>query len=108
MGDILDYIALVDPEVYERTRYRIIEISGRLQEMQRGRVAGSGGGDDSAEMKGKARRKGHASRVEILPGSIFDWERVIPEPCFFLALEVLVRVLSFILLLPCVQTTTEL
>lgn len=87
MGDILDYIAAEDPEVYERTRYRIIEISGRLQEVQRGRVAG---GDGPASTKGTARRRGHASKVEVLPGSIFDWDRVVSEPCFFLALEVLV------------------
>ncbi|KAL8286850.1 hypothetical protein RQP46_003856 [Phenoliferia psychrophenolica] len=86
MGDILDYIAEEEPEVYERTRYRIVEISERLQGLQKGRAQG---GDGKAALKGPAKRKGHASKVEVLGGSIFDWERVVPEPCFFLALEVL-------------------
>lgn len=91
MGDILDYIAEEEPEVYERTRYRIVEISERLQGLQKGRAQG---GDGKAALKGPAKRKGHASKVEVLGGSIFDWERVVPEPCFFLALEVLVRFLT--------------
>jgi SAM-dependent MidA family methyltransferase len=91
MGDILDYIAAEDPEVYDRTRYRIIEISGRLQELQKGRVRG---GNDDVAMKATARGKGHASKVEVLGGSIFDWDKIVPEPCFFLALEVLVSTSS--------------
>lgn len=87
MGDILDYIADEEPEVYERTRYRIVEISERLQGLQKGRARG---GDGKASLKGPAKRKGHADKVEVLGGSIFDWERVVPEPCFFLAMEVLV------------------
>lgn len=87
MGDILDYIAEEEPEVYARTRYRIVEISERLQVLQKGRAKG---GDGKASAKGAANRKGHASKVEVLNGSIFDFERVVPEPCFFLALEVLV------------------
>lgn len=88
MGDILDYISVEEPDVYERTRYRIVEISERLQGLQRGRATG---GDGKAAMKGTAQRRGHSAKVEVLGGSIFDWERVVPEPCFFLALEVLVR-----------------
>ena len=91
MGDILDYIAEEEPEVYERTRYRIVEISERLQGLQKGRAMG---GDGKAALKGQAQRKGHASKVEVLGGSIFDWERVVPEPCFFLAMEVLVSPLE--------------
>ncbi|KAK4703887.1 hypothetical protein P7C70_g2325, partial [Phenoliferia sp. Uapishka_3] len=86
MGDILDYISEEEPEVYERTRYRIVEISERLQGLQKGRAQG---GDGKASRKGPAKSKGHAAKVEVLGGSIFDFERVVPEPCFFLALEVL-------------------
>ncbi|KAM0786527.1 hypothetical protein ACM66B_001984 [Microbotryomycetes sp. NB124-2] len=86
MGDILDYIAECEPEVYERTRYRIVEISERLGEMQRGRAMG---GDGRAASKGPAQRKGHADKVEVLHSSIFDFDKVVPEPCFFLAMEVL-------------------
>lgn len=87
MGDILDYIAEEEPEVYERTQYRIVEISERLQGLQRGRAMG---GDGKAAMKGPAQRKGHADKVEVMSGSIFDWDKVVLEPCFFLAMEVLV------------------
>lgn len=90
MGDILDYIAEEEPEVYERTQYRIVEISERLQGLQRGRAMG---GDGKAALKGPARRK-HADKVEVMGGSIFDWDRVVPEPCFFLAMEVLVSSLT--------------
>ncbi|GAA5992811.1 hypothetical protein JCM10908_001350 [Rhodotorula pacifica] len=97
MGDILDYLAAHEPEVYSRTKYRIIEISERLQGMQRGRASGvaasdhTGGGDDGAGRLGKekAKRRGHEDRVEIVNSSIFEWDRVVPEPCFFLAMEVL-------------------
>ncbi|GAA5821366.1 hypothetical protein JCM3770_006354 [Rhodotorula araucariae] len=92
MGDILDYLAAHEPDVYARTRYRIIEISERLQGMQRGRAAGSGRGGDggAAELgKEKARRRGHEDKVEIINKSIFEFDRVVHEPCFFLAMEVL-------------------
>lgn len=98
MGDILDYLAAHEPEVYSRTRYRIIEISERLQGMQRGRAAGgrprtSAGGDAGAAELGreKARQRGHEGKVEIIGKSIFEWDRVVHEPCFFLAMEVMVR-----------------
>lgn len=103
MGDILDYLAAHEPEVYSRTKYRIIEISERLQDMQRGRARGTAetsaaatgmgdGGDGGAGRLGKekAKRRGHEDRVEIINSSIFEWDRVVPEPCFFLAMEVLV------------------
>ncbi|GAA5867971.1 hypothetical protein JCM3774_001551 [Rhodotorula dairenensis] len=114
MGDILDYLAAHEPDLYARTKYRIIEISERLQGMQKGRAQGSpaaaavsgattagegarrgrgggGGGDGGAGRLGKekARRRGHEDRVEVINSSIFEWDRVVPEPCFFLAMEVL-------------------
>lgn len=100
MGDVLDYLAAHEPEIYARTKYRIIEISERLQGMQRGRAKGTtaadaggggGGGDGGAGRLGKekAKRRGHEDRVEIINSSIFEWDRVVPEPCFFLAMEVL-------------------
>lgn len=72
MGNILDHIRATDPDVYARTRYRVIEISERLAGLQRARAA----------------QGAHAGRIEIVRGSIFDWTAYVPEPCFFLALEV--------------------
>lgn len=71
MLNILDYIRAVDPEVYARTRFKIIEVSSRLADMQR-----------------LAAAKGHGRKVEIINKSIFDWDTFMPTPCFFLAMEV--------------------
>ncbi|GAA5902507.1 hypothetical protein JCM5296_006436 [Sporobolomyces johnsonii] len=98
MVDILDYLAAHAPEVYARTKYRIIEISPRLAGVQRGAAGGRGrgkagekeGGLSEGEAgKEKARRRGHGDKVEIVSKSIFEWDRVVHEPCFFLAMEVL-------------------
>lgn len=71
MLNILDYIRAVDPETYDRTRFRIIEVSSRLASFQTAAAA-----------------KGHAEKVEIVNKSIFDWNIYEPTPCFFLAMEV--------------------
>ncbi|GAA5871839.1 hypothetical protein JCM16303_000894 [Sporobolomyces ruberrimus] len=93
MADILDFLAVEAPEVYARTRYRIIEISDRLVGKQKGSVAGrrkEQGGMSEGEMgREKARRRGHGDRVEVIGKSIFEWDRVVHEPCFFIAMEVL-------------------
>ncbi|GAA5956456.1 hypothetical protein JCM10213_006870 [Rhodosporidiobolus nylandii] len=92
MGDILDYLAAHEPTVYERTRYRIIEISERLSGLQRRRAegGGAGGGGDSAEAAVReVRRRGHEGKVEVVRKSIFEWDRVVEEECFFIAMEVL-------------------
>jgi hypothetical protein len=71
MLNILDYIRDVDPNVYDRTKYRVIEISEQLAAQQRAALAGD-----------------HAGKVEIINKSIFDWTEMVPSPCFFLATEV--------------------
>ena len=76
MLNILDYIKAVDPDVYHRTRYKIIEISSQLASLQGQRLA-----SDAASA-------GHADRVDIINKSIFDWNQTDPSPCFFLAFEV--------------------
>lgn len=106
MCNVLDYIRDEEPEVYEHTRllpfsprpifsfsshladhrslslssspvcsYRIIEITDQLAEKQ----------------LASARENGHHGLVEIINKSIFDWDEVVSEPCFFLGMEVLVR-----------------
>ncbi|GAA5832517.1 hypothetical protein JCM11251_001356 [Rhodosporidiobolus azoricus] len=97
MGDILDYIAEEAPEgVYERTRYRIVEISERLKDVQERRARGGSvketvvhSGDDVEEAVKEVSRRGHEGKVEVVRKSIFEWDRVVEEPCFFLAMEVL-------------------
>ena len=75
MLNILDYIEMVDPEVYERTKFRIIEISPALAELQQQKVNDTSGG-------------GHWDHVEVINKSIFDWNTYVHSPCFFLAQEV--------------------
>ncbi|KAG6833237.1 hypothetical protein H0H87_009858 [Tephrocybe sp. NHM501043] len=69
--DILNYIRDAHPEVYERTHYNIIEISGSLVQLQRKRLS-----------------KAHPS-VRVTHKSIFHWTTREPAPCFFVAMEVI-------------------
>lgn len=76
MLNILDYIRDCHPEVYERTRYRIIEITTQLADLQQQGLGHS------------AYARGHADKVEIVNKSVFDWDQYVSSPCYFLALEV--------------------
>ncbi|KAI0079366.1 DUF185-domain-containing protein [Panus rudis PR-1116 ss-1] len=68
--DILDYIQQEYPEVYDRTRYNIIEISGNLAQLQREKLCGS-----------------HPC-VTVHNKSVFHWQTLEPSPCYFVAMEV--------------------
>lgn len=76
MLNILDYIRHTDPEVYARTKYRIIEVSNALASLQ------------AQKLKSTASSRGHEDKVEIINKSMFDWNLYVPTPCFFLAMEV--------------------
>ncbi|KAI0383535.1 DUF185-domain-containing protein [Hypomontagnella monticulosa] len=76
MLNILDYIRDIEPAVYDRTKYKIIEISPSLAALQ------------NSQLLASAASRGHASKVEIINKSIFDWDSRVPSPCFFLAMEV--------------------
>lgn len=76
MLNILDYIRDVDPNVYERTKFKVIEISSSLASLQ------------TSQLNRSASSRGHTDHVEIINRSIFDWNIYIPSPCYFLALEV--------------------
>lgn len=76
MLNILDYIRDIEPAVYDRTKYKIIEISSSLASLQ------------NAQLLATAASRGHANKVEIINKSIFDWDSREPSPCFFLAMEV--------------------
>jgi SAM-dependent MidA family methyltransferase len=70
--DILDFIRSAYPEVYERTHYNIVEISGRLAKLQEELLVPRHG------------------CVRVSHKSIFHWDQPEPAPCFFLAMEVIV------------------
>ncbi|TVY84143.1 Protein arginine methyltransferase NDUFAF7-like mitochondrial protein [Lachnellula suecica] len=76
MLNILDYIRDTEPSVYDRTKFKIIEISSHLAQLQ------------TNHLMRNANSKGHHSKVEIINKSIFEWDQVIPSPCYFLAMEV--------------------
>ncbi|KAL6876639.1 DUF185 domain-containing protein [Trichoderma novae-zelandiae] len=76
MLNILDYIRAADPQVYARTKFNIIEISSSLAALQ------------SRHLLSTAESRGHADKVDIVNKSIFEWDRYVPSPCFFLAMEV--------------------
>lgn len=68
---ILDYLEQNEPEIYTRTRYKIVEISARLAAEQRRKLGG------------------HVERSEVVNQDILTWNRgVVQEPCFVIALEV--------------------
>ncbi|KAI9062507.1 DUF185-domain-containing protein [Trametes sanguinea] len=68
--DMLDYIQEQYPDVYERTRYNIIEISENLANLQRQKL-----------------QSAHPC-VTVHNKSIFRWDVREPAPCYFVAMEV--------------------
>lgn len=68
--DILDCIQEDYPDVYDRTRYNIIEISGNLAQLQRQKLS-----------------QRHPC-AKVTNKSIFRWNTREPAPCFFVAMEV--------------------
>lgn len=78
MCNILNYIKQNEPDIYMRTQYKIIEISDQLAHKQYHQALGQ-----KLVSQGLDQQK-----VQIINKSIFKWEKVIHDPCFFIALEV--------------------
>jgi hypothetical protein len=76
MLNILDYIRDFYPDVYERTQFKVIEISSALASLQ------------VAQLSKSASSRGHAEHVEIINRSVFSWDIYVAAPCYFLAMEV--------------------
>lgn len=77
MFNILDYLYRTDPDVYERTKYYAIEISHSLTTKQK------------ETLENNKYYHIHHEKIEIINKSIFDWNTLNPNPCFFILLEVL-------------------
>ena len=75
MVDSLTYIRDNHPEVYERTRFKIIEISAVLAKRQQRR----------------AEEEGVGCKVEVYESDFFRWKGGGLEPCYVVALELLVN-----------------
>jgi len=76
MLNILDYVRDFEPDVYARTKFKVIEISTALATLQ------------TSQLSRSASARGHAEHVEVINRSIFAWDTYVPAPCYFLALEV--------------------
>lgn len=76
MLNILDHLRDVYPNVYDRTKFKIIEISSSLAALQ------------TSQLMRTASTRGHTDHVTIINRSIFDWDTYVPEHCWVLALEV--------------------
>ena len=77
MCNILNYIKKHEPLIYAKTQYKIIEISQQLAKKQK------------ASYSKRLQEEGlNTDMLEIHNVSIFDWKKVVEEPCFFIALEV--------------------
>lgn len=76
MLNVLDYIRSFHSDVYDRTKFKVIEISSALASLQLSQLTRS------------ASSRGHAGHVEIINRSIFAWDTYVPAPCYFLGLEV--------------------
>ena len=74
MLDSLSFLRERHPEIYARTKYRIVEISPVLAQRQRER----------------ARDADVRDRVEIIQSDIFNWKGKDDQACYVVALEVLV------------------
>lgn len=77
MCNILDHIRETDMEVYHRTKFRIIEISASLADMQ------------NTSLRHSPYFADHLEHIQIINKSVFDWDTPVLEPHFFLALEVI-------------------
>ena len=74
MVDALKYIKDNHPEVFPKTKYRIIEISAQL----------------AARQTERAKKMGVLKHVEIIQSDFFKWESGgSTDPCYVVALEVL-------------------
>lgn len=76
MLNVLDYIRNFHPDVYDRTKFKVIEISSALASLQLSQLTHS------------ASSRGHTGHVEVINRSIFTWDTYVPAPCYFLGLEV--------------------
>lgn len=76
MLNILDYIREHDPEVYNCTQYRIVEISLQLAQRQK------------AVLEKSLPEAEHLQHVQILHKDILTWSIPVRHPCYVLAMEV--------------------
>ncbi|KAJ3017783.1 UNVERIFIED_CONTAM: hypothetical protein HDU68_011488, partial [Siphonaria sp. JEL0065] len=83
--NILDFILERHPDLYKRTEYTIIEISSKLAGKQGERL---GLGDAVFAMIGSGTAKTR-HQAKIVNQSIFDWDTLVLDPCFVVAMEVI-------------------
>lgn len=78
MCNVLNYIKENEPDIYQRTQYKIIEISSQLAMKQ-----------FQSALNAKLTAQGlDPAKFEIINKSIFKWDKTVTDPCFFIGLEV--------------------
>ncbi|BEI85127.1 hypothetical protein CcaverHIS002_0505280 [Cutaneotrichosporon cavernicola] len=71
MIDALTFLKEEYPDIFARTKYRIVEISGALAKIQRSRAVAAG-----------------FDNVEVINQDVFKWQGGSTEPCYVVACEV--------------------
>ncbi|KAJ9117586.1 hypothetical protein QFC22_004436 [Naganishia vaughanmartiniae] len=101
MVDVLSFLRDKHPEVFERTRYEVVEISAALAERQKQQAEMAGFSVELVK-PGQERRKGAVAtsiknrptagegkaQVRISNVDFFDWAGSSKDSCYFIALEV--------------------
>lgn len=79
--NILDYLKQHESLLYESVQYTVIEISPSLANKLSARIK-------IPNREGNV----HEHCIRIVNADILEWDQVVPEPCFFIAMEVIVSV----------------
>ncbi|KAH6571908.1 hypothetical protein BASA50_008429 [Batrachochytrium salamandrivorans] len=80
MSNIMDYISINEPGIYKTVEYNIIEISTHLAGKQ----------TKSKLLRHRAIKTTRAHKgVRIINKSVLEWDEVVLDPCFFVAMEVI-------------------
>lgn len=90
MRNILDYIEEHEPPVYLRTQYRVIEISSKLADRQAEQHQMQQQPFRSRSPDSHPHERRHRHRIQVVNKSVFDWSQYVPDPCSFIAMEVIV------------------
>lgn len=100
MVDVLSFLRDEHPEVFERTRYEVIEISAALAERQKQQAEQAGftvdlvkPGQKRSSSASKSASERAQVQVRISNVDFFDWSGSSKESCYFIALEVFVSCL---------------
>ncbi|KAJ9098272.1 hypothetical protein QFC21_004601 [Naganishia friedmannii] len=93
MVDVLSFLRDEHPEVFERTRYEVVEISAALAERQKQQAEQAGFTVDlvrPGQKRSSSASKSTSDRAQVRISNVdfLDWSGSSKESCYFVALEV--------------------